>query len=106
MVAISPENPEATGKLIKSLGLNFEILFDQDNAYAKQMDLVHGLPEELQEIYGGFGIDVGSSNGNGTWELPLPTRLVLGANHEIKSIELDADYTKRPEPTDTLAVLG
>ena len=66
---------------------------------------MHGFNDSLQAIYGSFGIDVGAANGNSVWELPLPSRIVVGQDHVIKSIDYDIDYKKRPEPEATLAVL-
>ena len=60
LYAVSPQLPENNRATIEKHGLNFEILHDQDNAFAKQLDLVHGFPQELKDIYQGtFGIDVG-----------------------------------------------
>lgn len=105
MVAISPQLPELNRELIEKHKLDFEILHDKGNAYAKTLDLVHGLEDALIEIYGSFGIDVGTANGNGVWELAIPGRVVMGAGHEIKAIEFNANYTERPEPADTLAAV-
>ena len=102
---ISPETPEETAKLKKKLKLDFDILFDPKNQYAEQLDLVHGFPQDLREIYLSFGIDVGNANGNGEWKLPIPSRLVIGEDHTIKSIQSNAAYTQRPEPQETLDFL-
>ncbi len=106
MVAVSPQLPEKSRELIESRKLNFEILFDKDNGYAQKLDLVHGFNDDLKSVYGTFGIDVGQANGNPTWELAIPARLVVGVNHVIKSIEFDADYKVRPEPAATLAMVA
>jgi len=105
LVAISPQLPKLNRELVEKLGLDFEILYDKDNAYAKQLDLVHGFVDELKEIYGGFGIDVGAANGNEIWELPIPGRMVIGAGHAVKAAEFNANYVERPEPEATLALV-
>ena len=104
-MAISPQLPELNRELIEKHKLDFEILHDKDNAYAKLLDLVHGFDDDLKEIYGTLGIDVGTANGNGTWELAIPGRIVVGAAHEIKALEFNAKYTERPEPAETLATV-
>ena len=101
-MAISPQQSSLNKELVEKLGLDFEILFDIDNAYAKKLDLVHGFFDELKQIYGGFGIDVGAANGKDVWELPIPGRIVIGADHAIQAAEFNANYTERPEPETTL----
>lgn len=106
LFAISPQLPEQSRTVIEKHKLNFEILFDKNNSYAKQLDLVHGFPDELKMIYGQFGIDLEKANGDPSWTLAMPSRIVLDNEHKIKSIEVNASYTQRPEPADTLAVLS
>lgn len=105
IVAISPQTSDKNRELIEKTKLDFEILFDKDNAYAKQLDLVHGFDDALKTIYGTFGIDVGTANGNGVWELPIPARMVISSDHVLRGIEVNADYTQRPEPTETLQLV-
>jgi len=81
-------------------------LYDKDNAFARQLDLVHGFPQELQDIYQGtFSIDVGGSNGTTIWELPMPSRFVINTDHKVKAQEVNASYTNRM-PTDEAVTLN
>jgi len=107
LYAISPILPEHSRATIEKNGLNFEILYDKDNAFAKQVDLVHGFPDALKDIYHGtFGIDVGGSNGTTIWELPMPSRFVIDSDHKVKAEEVNASYTNRPEPEATLQIVA
>jgi hypothetical protein len=81
------------------------VLTDPDNGFAKSMRLVYTLSEELAGLYKGFGIDLPGNHGTGTWEVPLATRLVVGGDGTIVALDADPDYTIRPEPEATLAVL-
>jgi peroxiredoxin len=81
------------------------VLSDPGNAYARQLSLVFALPDDLREIYRTFGIDLPVFNGDESWELPLPARIVVDASGTIRSLAADPDYTRRPEPEETLAVL-
>lgn len=105
MIAISPQLAEINRELIEKHRLNFEILHDRGNAYADELDLVHGFPEELREIYRGFGAALPDFNGEPSWTLPLSTRIVVDRFHTIQSIQFHADYKQRPEPEATLAVV-
>jgi len=107
LYAISPQLPEKSRATIEEHGLSFEILYDKENAFAKQLDLVHGFPKELSDLYQGtFGIDVGGSNGMTIWELPMPSRFVIDADHSVKAKEVNASYTNRPEPEATLQIVA
>lgn len=85
--------------------LAFPVLSDLGNAYAKQLSIVFALSPELRELYRSFGIVLPDYNGDGSWELPLPTRLVVDGRGVIRSVDADPDYTRRPEPEASLEVL-
>ncbi len=77
-------------------------MYDPENQYAQQLDLVHGFDEDLKQVYLDLGINLDEFNGRGGWHLPMPTRIVIDKDHKIRSIEYNADYTHRPEPAETL----
>jgi len=85
--------------------MTYEVLRDLGNRVAEQYGLVFTLPEELQAIYGKFGIDLPRGNGDGTWRLPIPARLVIDREGIIRAVDADPDYTRRPEPGQTVEVL-
>lgn len=86
----------------KKLGLEFEILHDAENKVAEAYGLKFELPEPLREIYGGFGVDLPKHHGGGGWELPMPARYVIAADGTVADAIVHPDYTRRPEPQDTL----
>lgn len=101
-MAISPEISANSRQLISEKNLEFEILFDKENEFADRLDLKQTLPEDLQKLYGSFGINLESANGSKKWELPLPGRFVVDKGGIIRAAEFSADYTSRPEPVETL----
>lgn len=102
LFAVSPQSVANNRELASKLRLKFEILHDYGNAYAKKLDLMHGFPDDLKEIYLGLGADLAEVNGEGSWTLPIPTQLIVGMDSKIHAITYDADYKKRPEPEDLL----
>ena len=70
-----------------------------------QLGLAFTLPDDLAAIYAGFGITLPEFNGDESWQLPVPARVVVGADGVIRHVDADPDYTRRPEPEATLAVL-
>lgn len=101
-MALSPEKPSYTADLAAARKLGFPILFDDGNRVAAQFGLTFSLPDDLRAVYRGFGIDLDESNSAG-WTLPMPARYVVDAGRIIRSVDADPDYTRRPEPVDTLA---
>lgn len=105
LFAISPQTRDSNRAVEQQANLKFRILSDAHNAYAKLLDLVHGFPEELKELYLSFGADLAAANGDASWELPLATRIVVGKDHRVKAIQTNADYAQRPDPSESLGVV-
>ena len=83
----------------------FEMLRDAGNQVAAKYGLVFTLPDDLREIYLKFGIDLARGNGDGTWRLPIPARFVIDRHCTIRAADADPDYTRRPEPAQTVEIL-
>ncbi|MBV9757485.1 MAG: AhpC/TSA family protein, partial [Alphaproteobacteria bacterium] len=63
------------------------------------------LPDDLIEVYKSFGVDLEKFNGDDSWRLSMPARIVIRRGGIVASAEADPDYTHRPEPEATLGVL-
>lgn len=85
--------------------LSFPILSDPGNEYAGRLGLRFVLPQELRDVYRTFEIDLPRFNGDPSWTLPIPARIVVSSEGVILDVDADPDYTRRPEPEATLAVL-
>jgi peroxiredoxin len=104
-VAISPELPERALSTAEQHDLGFQVLSDAGNVVARKFGLVFTLSERLRHIYESFGIDLPASNGDDTYELPMPATFVLDGHGKIVKAFVDADYTKRMEPEEAIAAL-
>ena len=60
------------------------------------------LPNYLQELYKSFGSTLDRFHDEPEYRLPLPARYVLDKQGVIRAAEVNADYTIRPEPSETL----
>jgi peroxiredoxin len=85
--------------------VTFEVLRDQGNATARRYGIAHALPLDLQQVYRGFGLDLPVINGGADWTLPMPARFVIDRGGIVRSVDVDPDYTRRPEPAATVAIL-
>ena len=63
------------------------------------------LPDELVTLYKGFGNDLALINGEPSWTLPMPGRFVVASDGAIVYAEVNADYTRRPDPALMLPAL-
>ena len=105
MVAISPQLQNYNREFIEEKKLNFEILSDPGNEVAQLYGLRFKFPDDLKEVYLRFNIDLQKYNGDDSWTLPLPTRLIIDRNGIIRYAAINADYTVRPDPEETTAAL-
>ena len=104
-IAISPQLQSFNREFTEEKKLTFEILSDPGNEVAQRYGLTFKLPEDLKEIYVKFNIDLEKYNGDDSWTLPLPARLIIDQEGIIRYAEINADYTVRPEQEETIAAL-
>lgn len=105
LVSISPELADKTIPALEKHSLDFEVLSDVGNVVAKEYGLIFTLPEELRPVYKGFGIDIPASNGDDSYEIPIPATYIVKGDGTIASGFVDADYTKRMEPSEVIEAL-
>ena len=105
LVAITPELPDESLSTVEKNALKFQVLTDVNAAYARELNLVFSLAEELRPIYLSFGIDIEKHNGTGQFGLPLAATFVIDQSATIVSAFVDADYTKRQEPSEVVKAL-
>lgn len=106
LVALTPQLPELSAGMVAKHNLGFDILSDPGNAYAARLGLRFEIPAELRAIYSSFGIELPVANGEPSWTLPMPGRIVVGADGIVRDVDVDPDYTARPEPAATVAKLA
>lgn len=105
LVAISPQTETNSRKSQRDNILNFPILSDPGAKTAEAFGLRFELPEDLIEVYKSFGSDLPRFNGMNEWALPMPARYVIGRDSVIEYAEVNADYSRRPDPSELLPVL-
>ena len=73
---------------------------------AKTFGLVFTLPDDLKDLYlNVFKNDLAQRNVETSWRLPLPARFVIDRGGIIRYAQADPDYTVRPEPEETVAIV-
>ena len=79
---------------------------DHGLAIAKSFGIAFTLPADLKDVYlNAFKNDLEKRNGEPSWQLPMPARFVIDRGGVVRYAQADPDYTTRPEPEETVAVL-
>jgi peroxiredoxin len=104
LVAISPNTPDVTMSTVEKLELEFPVLSDHDNLVAKQFNLVYEMTPENVEMYRDHGRDIGTLNGTGKWELPIPATYVIDRSGTIHYAFVDLNHRRRAEPSEVAAI--
>ena len=90
---------------IQKLNLTFDILTDLHLKTAEQFQLAFVLPDYLRELYKSFGITLDRFHNESEYRLPMPARYVIDKEGIIRAADVNADYTIRPEPSETVKAL-
>ena len=102
LVAITPQIAEKSIEMIEKHNLTFDMLGDPGMAYLSQLGIKYQVPDEIKKLYEDFGVDLAASNGDDSWTLPIPTRLVVSPDGIVRAADIDPNYTVRPEPQKTV----
>jgi peroxiredoxin len=102
IVVLTPELERYTRALHKKLNLSFDILTDVHLKTAEEFRLVFTLPDYLRELYKSFGNALNRFHDEPDFRLPIPARYLVDKGGIIRAADVNADYTVRPEPSETL----
>ena len=105
IVALTPELERYTRILHKKLNLTFDILTDLHLKTAEQFRLVFVLPDYLRDLYKSFGSSLDRFHEESQYRLPMSARYVIDRGGMIRGSDVNADYTVRHEPSDTVTLL-
>jgi peroxiredoxin len=105
IVVITPELERYTRALHKKLNLTFDILTDLHLKTAEEFRLVFTLPDYLRDLYKSFGSALDRFHDEPGYRLPIPARYLVDKEGIIRAADVNADYTIRLEPAETLKEL-
>jgi peroxiredoxin len=105
IVVLTPELERYTRALHKKLSLPFDILTDLHLKTAERFGLVFTFPDYLRDLYKSWGSTLDRFHDEAEYRLPMPARYIIDSNGVIRAADVDADYTIRPEPSETLRLL-
>ncbi|MGB8769468.1 MAG: redoxin domain-containing protein [Candidatus Korobacteraceae bacterium] len=106
IAVISPELEKYTRLMHRKLNLTFDILTDLHLKTAEQFRLVFVLPDYLRDLYKSFGSTLDKFNDEPQYRLPMPARYIIDSSGTIRAADVNADYTIRPDPSETVKKLA
>jgi len=105
LVAVSPQTVKQSYFMADQHKLHFPLLSDAGNGVARQFGLVYRVPDYQQELFRRTFVNLPFTNGDDSWELPIPATYILDQDGTIIYASANEDYTERPEPAEILEIL-
>lgn len=105
LVAISPQTVKQSFFMRDQHRLRFPLLTDAGNQLARQFRLTYRVPAEQEAIYRRAFVNLPFTNGDDSWELPIPATYIIDRDGTILYASADEGYTERPEPGEIVAFL-
>jgi peroxiredoxin len=100
LVAISPQTVKHSFFMADQHRLRFPLLSDAGNLVGRQFGLVYRVSDEQQAIYRRAFVNLPLTNGDESWELPIPATYILDRDSTVLYASANEDYTERPEPAE------
>lgn len=105
LAAISPQSPDHSLTLIEKHNLQFEVLTDYNNNYAKQLGITFKLQDFVLPDYQALGINLSDFNKNEENTIPVPAVFLTDENGVIIYKFLDVNYMNRIDIDELTALL-
>jgi len=105
LAAISPQTVKQSFFMHDQHKLRFSLLSDTGNKVARQFGLTYRVNAPQEAIYRRAFVNLPFTNGDDSWELPIPATFILDRDATILYASANEDYTERPEPSDIIRVL-
>jgi peroxiredoxin len=97
LVAVSPQIPERLVEIKRRHGFGFPVASDLDNALSRKLGILYTFDEASQAAMRAKGSSIGEVTGTGTWELPMPTILVISQDRRVRFADVTPDWMARTE---------
>ncbi len=105
LVAISPQTVKQSFFMHDQHKLHFPLVSDAGNQIARQFGLTYRVPPLQEAVYRRAFVNLPFTNGDESWELPIPATYILDRDGTVLYASANEDYTERPEPADIVSLL-
>ena len=97
LVAVSPQVPGKLAAIKNRYGFLFPVASDTGSALARSFGITFAASPEAQARARAKGSDLGAELGTGTWELPMPTVVVIDTDRVVRFADVHPDWLVRTE---------
>ncbi|MET0342350.1 MAG: NtaA/DmoA family FMN-dependent monooxygenase [Polyangiales bacterium] len=97
LVAVSPQRADRLIAIKQRHALGFEVASDRDNALGRALGILYTFDEASQQQSRASGRPIGEVTGTGTWELPMPTVVVVDRAGRVRFADVHPDWLVRTE---------
>jgi len=105
LVAVSPQTVKQAFFMHDQHKLGFPLVSDADNQVARKFGLTYRVPDAQEAVYRKAFVNLPFTNGDDSWELPIPATYIVDREGTIRYASANEDYTERPEPDDLVRAL-
>jgi len=105
LIAISPQVPERLVEIKERHKLSFFVASDKDNSLGQKFGIVFTANEASQIALKAKGTNLGDITGTGTWDLPMPTAILIGQDRVVRFADVSPDWLVRTEAPEILAAI-
>ena len=105
LVAVSPQVPERLVDIKVRHNFDFHVASDLGNALGRRLGILYTFDQASQQASVASGKPIGEVTGTGTWELPMPTVLVIDRQRTVRFVDVAPDWLVRTEAEPILAAV-
>jgi peroxiredoxin len=97
LVAVTPQVPARAQEIRTRHGLGFRVATDPDNRLAHRFGIVFEPDPPTRQAALARGSFIGDVTGTGTWELPMPSVVVVDQDRVVRFAQVSPDWMNRSE---------
>jgi peroxiredoxin len=97
LLALSPQIPDRLLDIKQRHGLEFIVATDLNNDLGRRFGILYTYDEASQRAALARGNPIGDVTGTGTWELPMPTAIVVDRARVVRFVDVAPDWLVRTE---------
>ena len=105
LVAVSPQVPSKLVAIKRRHSLDYLVASDLGNELGRKLGILYTFDEASQKQALESGRPIGEVTGTGTWELPMPTAIVVDQKKVVRFADVHPDWLLRTEAEPILAAV-
>jgi peroxiredoxin len=97
LLAVSPQVSDRLIEIQHRHAVSFPIASDLGNELGRSFGILYTHDDASKQAALSRGSFIGDVTGTGTWELPMPTAIVIDRNHVVRFVDVSPDWLVRTE---------